>query len=212
MTSKKEFLACVPCIVAGLHTIDDRCHKRGGRPCAACDGQQECTQIPKEFTKEKNAVLVMQQEYDDALNEFVKENCREEFDRLMVPLQKGLKDWFSEELERRQELEKQRREEEMRIEIEAQKAKQAEQEAQEIQRIKERDEFLREYLVNQKVLEDMVPPQRIAVTPQPLVVKIEGIERLLERLVESQEAMAAAMQRHADAAVSFAHFIGNSEK
>lgn len=212
MAAKGEFLACVPCIVAGSHTLDNRCHKRGNLACALCQNSQECTEIPKEFEKKKNAVLLMQKEYDAALNEFVKESCKEEFDMLMVPLQKGLKDWFSEELGRREEMEKRRQEEEVRRQVEAQKAREAEEKALEEKRLKEREEYLREYLVTHKVLEDKVPPQRIAVTPQPLSVKVEGIENLLERLVRSQETMAAAMQRHAEAAVSLVYLIGKSEE
>ncbi|KZZ97144.1 hypothetical protein AAP_00787 [Ascosphaera apis ARSEF 7405] len=201
MTEKRAFLACVPCIVAGSHTIDHRCHKRGKMPCASCQGKQECTQIPPEFEKEKNDVLQMQKEYDEGLNQFVKDNCRAEFNELMVPLKKRLEKWFAEELKQRQELAKQREEEEMRRQAEAEKAAEEERKAEEERMLKERMDFLHEYLVGQKMLEDKTPPQRIAITTQPLSVKVENIESLLERLVQSQEAMAAAMQRHADAAI-----------
>lgn len=202
MSAKNNFLACVPCIVAGSHTVEKRCHKRANMPCASCQSIQECTQIPKEFEKQMKAVLQMQKEYDEAINDFVKENCKDEFDALMLPLKQSLEAWFADELKRREELEKQRQKAEMERQIEAQKAEKAEREAQEERELVERAEKLREYLVAQKAIEDKVPPQRIAVTTQPLSVKVDNIEGLLERLVQSQEAMAAAMQRHADAVVS----------
>lgn len=158
--------------------------------------------IPAEFDREVASLIQLQREFDEALNLYVAEACRSSFDRELEKLKERLRVWFAEEWRRREEEEIRRKEEEARREAEAQKLAEKERQEEELRHKRQRMEALREYLVLKGEIEDATPPERVTIVPVPLQVSVPGVEDLLARLVQSQEALIAAVHRQTDVIVS----------
>ncbi|KZZ95673.1 hypothetical protein AAP_01349 [Ascosphaera apis ARSEF 7405] len=187
--------ACVPCIVGGLHTLANRCHKRGNRACFSCKSLEACVAIPAHFEAEAMAVLQMQQKYDDTSNPVVKSVYADKFMKVLKELQAELEVWFHDEIKRREEAEKREREERERREEEERKR------AEEEKKKKEREDDFKEYQRLERFY--FLRGQYEGLTNPP------RLESLLGRLVQTQEAIAAALQKQVEIAAQTQQFWHN---